>query len=306
MESTFAIEIENVTKQFKNTIALDQVTFSIPKGEIFGLLGPNGAGKTTLMRILVGIIGPDEGLVRVHGDRRGRLKERIGYLPEERGLYPKMKVREFLRYCGQIKGIPRDQIQSAISDGLGRVGLEGQEIYKVEELSKGNQQRVQLLITLMHKPDILILDEPFTGLDPLGVEQMKHILIEETQRGAVVIISTHRMEDAEQLCRNIALINRGKVICNGPLTEVKQVEGHDELLVEYEGNLDSLPDLPGVIDIQHDNHRIQFNVSDTLHIPAIIRQLSNQADLMSVKRREPTLHDIFIELVRREGDEHAD
>ncbi len=306
MESTFAIEIENVTKRFKNTIALDQVTFSIPKGEIFGLLGPNGAGKTTLMRILVGIIGPDEGQVRVHGDRRGRLKERIGYLPEERGLYPKMKVREFLRYCGQIKGIPRGLIQSAISEGLRRVGLEGQENYKVEELSKGNQQRVQLLITLMHKPDILILDEPFTGLDPLGVEQMKHILIEETQRGAVVIISTHRMEDAEQLCRNIALINRGKVICNGPVNEIKQAEGHDELLVEYEGSLDSLPDLPGVSDTQHDNHRIQFNVSDSRHIPVIIRQLSNQADLMSVKRREPTLHDVFIERVRRVGDEHAD
>jgi len=210
-----SVIFENVTKRFNGTVALDQVSFSIQRGEIFGLLGPNGAGKTTLMRILVGILGADEGHVRVSALESTRLKERVGYLPEDRGLYPEMKVRDFLKFCVSIKGISIGRGMDLIEDGAQRVGIQEYLDMKIQALSKGNQQRVQLLITLLHKPDILVLDEPFTGLDPIGVDHIKQILIEESSRGATVIISTHRMEETEQLCESIALIHRGKLVRSG-------------------------------------------------------------------------------------------
>ncbi|MFH1743942.1 MAG: ATP-binding cassette domain-containing protein, partial [bacterium] len=288
------------TKRFKDTVALDDVTFSIDQGEIFGLLGPNGAGKTTLMRILVGILGPDEGRIQVSSGARKRLKERIGYLPEERGLYPKMKVKEFLKFCAALKGVPHKQIDGRIEEGLVRVGLVGQEDRKIEELSKGNQQRVQLLITLIHQPDILVLDEPFTGLDPIGVDHMKRILVEETARGATILISTHRMEDAEQLCRSIALIHRGKVIQSGPLEKIKKSRGVDELLVEYEGDAESVSIIPGVVVTAVDDHCLRLRLSPDVSIPEILRELSGNLDIYGVSRVEPTLHDIFVRLI---GDE---
>lgn len=296
-----SVAIENVTKRFRDTVALDRVTLSIDRGEIFGLLGPNGAGKTTLMRILAGIFGPDEGHIRVSGgDSTRRLKERIGYLPEERGLYPKMKVKDFLEFCGSIKGVPRAEMRHLTVKGLERVGLAGQENKKIEELSRGNQQRVQLLITLLHRPEILVLDEPFTGLDPIGVDHIKQILVEEAARGATVIISTHRMEDAEQLCRSIALIHRGKVIRSGILDHIKKSESQDELIVEYKGDAESAGAIPGVAAATVNGHCLRLRLDDDASIPEILRNLSARLDMYEVTRAEPTLHDIFVRLV---GDE---
>ena len=298
-----AIRIENVTKRFRNTVALDQVTLSIAKSEIFGLLGPNGAGKTTLMRILVGILAPDEGKVQVTPDDPRPLKQRIGYLPEERGLYQKMKVKHLLHYFASIKGVNRKRLDEAIKQGLQHIGLAGQEEKKIEELSKGNQQRIQLLIALLHEPSLLILDEPFTGLDPIGVDQMKTILVEECQRGATVIISTHRMEDAEQLCKSIALIHHGKVIRSGLLNDIKQSEGRDELIIKYQGKPAGIEECPDVERISDENACLRLRINDGYPIPAIVRKLSSRMDICEITHAVPTLHDIFIRLVGAEDKE---
>lgn len=297
-----AIVFDNITKRFRDTTALDHVSFEIPHGQIFGLLGPNGAGKTTLMRILVGILGPDEGTIRVSGDSSRRIKERIGYLPEERGLYPKMKVFHLLRYFASIKGVSRMEIDQRIGEVLERVGLEGQEKKKVEELSKGNQQRIQLLMTLLHRPDFLVLDEPFSGLDPIGAQRMKEILIDETQRGATVLISTHRMEDAEELCGSIALIHRGRVIRSGPLDRIKKEEGRDELTAHYEGDPLAAQSIPGVTLLNDEDHCLRLRIENGASVPGIIRDLSQRMDILSINRREPSLTDIFFSLVQREEE----
>jgi len=295
-----AVTIENVSKRFRNVVALEQVGFAIPQGKIFGLLGPNGAGKTTLMRILAGILGPDEGRIHMSFEGSRCRKERIGYLPEERGLYPKMKVKDLLHYFTALKGIPAKTIPARIAEGLERVGLQGQEQRKVEELSKGNQQRIQLLLTLLHQPDLLILDEPFGGLDPIATEQLKRTLVAETERGATVIISTHRMEDAEQLCPNIALIHRGRVLRSGPLDQIKKEEGEAELLVEFEGNAEAANTIPGILPVSIDEHRLRLRLTNGAPVPELIRQLSERIDLLGVTRREATLHEIFVRLVNEE------
>ncbi|MEW6238610.1 MAG: ATP-binding cassette domain-containing protein [Candidatus Omnitrophota bacterium] len=292
-----AIVIENVTKRFRHTVALDQVSFSIPRGEIFGLLGPNGAGKTTLMRILVGILGADEGRILFRGESDKPLKHRLGYLPEERGLYQKMKVMKFLLYCASIKGVGKKEALRRIDKGLARLNLPGVENQKIEELSKGNQQRIQLLITLLHEPDLLILDEPFSGLDPVGSDLMKQILIEEAERGAAVMISTHNMETAEQLCRQIALIHRGRLLLSGLLSRIKQEQGQGELIVNYQGDSHQAENLEGVVLESAEDHCLRLRLAPEASTPQIVRALSNQLDVFSVTRREPSLHDIFVQLV---------
>ena len=299
---TDAITIENVCKRFKKTVALDQVSFTVRRGTIFGLLGPNGAGKTTLMRILVGILGPDEGRVQMQpGEGRG-LKESLGYLPEDRGLYPKMKVKRLIEFFASLKGVPRSEMETRIKAGLVKVGLAGQENKKVTELSKGNQQRVQLLITLLHEPEYLILDEPFTGLDPIGVDQMKAVLIEAAQRGATVMISTHRMEDAEQLCEGIALIHRGRVVESGSLAAIKQARGQSELEVEYEGDPESIASIQGFEITAVADHVLRGRLARDANVPVVCRELAERLDVFSIKRHEPRLHDIFVELVGAEEE----
>ncbi len=295
-----AIRIEHVSKSFYNTVALDDVTFTIRQGEIFGLLGPNGAGKTTLMRILIGILAADSGKVHVTPNDTRPLKQRIGYLPEERGLYQKMKVKHLLHYFGAIKGLDRKTIKTVIPEGLEQVGLAGQENKIIEELSKGNQQRIQLLLALLHKPSLLILDEPFTGLDPIGVDQMKKILSNECQRGATVIISTHHMEDAEQLCKSIALIHRGKVIRSGDLGDIKKSEGRDELIIQYEGDSTGIHSVQEVTVLSDQEKHMRLRIQNGHPIPELIRRISSRMDVYSINHAVPTLHNIFVELVGRE------
>ncbi|RJP26588.1 MAG: ATP-binding cassette domain-containing protein [Candidatus Omnitrophota bacterium] len=295
-----AIQIDHVCKRFRDVTALDHVAFSIANNEIFGLLGPNGAGKTTLMRILVGILTPDEGKIIFHSSDPRSWKQRIGYLPEERGLYQKMKVRHLLHYFAAIKGVDQKTRDAAIPQGLERVGLAGQENKKIQELSKGNQQRIQLLIALLHQPSILILDEPFTGLDPIGVDQMKTILMEEAARGAAVIISTHRMEDAEQLCRNIALIHRGRLIRSGSLEQIKASEGKDELIVKYQGDANAISTLPEISIVSDENQCLRLRLNNGIPIPEIVRKISSQLAVVEVIHAIPTLHDIFVRLVGAE------
>lgn len=295
--------IEKVTKIFQDKAALDEVSINIPAGKIFGLLGPNGAGKTTLMRILVGILVPDSGSISISEASERSLKERIGYLPEERGLYQKMIVRETLEFMSALKGFSSKEAKDRIDDGLEKLQIAEYAGKKVCELSKGNQQRVQFLATILHKPDLLILDEPFTGLDPVGVDQLRAVLLEEMQRGATIIISTHIMEQAEQLCESIALINKGKVILQGSMEGIRSNQGINELEIEYEGDADAIQHLSNFQIVSSIDHTLRIQVPEKHQIPEIVRQVAERLQVFQIHQKKPSLHSIFVELVGKNQEE---
>ena len=224
MEPT--LELRGLRKSFGGTQAVDDVSLTVPAGTVFGLLGPNGAGKTTTLRMLMDIIGPDQGEVRVFGHARTRADlDRIGYLPEERGLYRKMTVREQLVFLGELHGLPRRELGERADRWLERLDLANRSKAKVEELSKGMQQKIQLAGTLLHEPELLVLDEPFSGLDPINQGLFKDVLAAHKAAGKTVLFSTHIMEQAEKLCDHIALVARGRVVLSGDLAAIKRERG---------------------------------------------------------------------------------
>jgi len=217
------VNINSVTKQYGDYVALDQVSAEIPTGSIFGLLGPNGAGKTSLIRILNQITGPDEGQILLDGKPIKPIDvNRIGYLPEERGLYKKMEVGEQSMYLARLKGLDSKQAKIALKDWFERFEIQDWWKKKVEELSKGMAQKVQFITTVLHNPELLIFDEPFSGFDPINAELIKNEILELNRKGTTVIFSTHRMESVEQMCDHIALISRSKFVLNGPLNEIRE------------------------------------------------------------------------------------
>ena len=221
--SSPSVCVDRVTKRFSGHTAVHQLSLDVPGGGIFGLLGPNGAGKSTTIRLIMGILQPDEGRVTLFGSDRGsrRLSERIGYLPEERGLYKKMQVLEHLAFLGEVKGMPRAEARKRALAWLERLGIGAWAQKKVEDLSKGMQQKVQFAGALLHDPELLILDEPFSGLDPVNAQVMKDIVVELARSGRTVLFSTHVMEQAERMCDRIAIIARGEVVVGGTLAQVK-------------------------------------------------------------------------------------
>jgi ABC-2 type transport system ATP-binding protein len=236
------LTFEHLRKSYATAVAADDVSFEVPPGCVFGLLGPNGAGKTTILRMLMDIIAPDAGRILLDGRPLGpRDRDRIGYLPEERGLYRKERVQDVLIYFGMLKGLERRAARERAGAWLARVGLEGAGPRRVDELSKGNQQKVQIAGTLLHEPDILVMDEPFSGLDPLNTVLVKEILLERGRAGALVILSTHQMPLVETLCERVAMIDHGRVVLDGPLGEIRVRHGEPSVLVDADGDLASLP-----------------------------------------------------------------
>jgi ABC-2 type transport system ATP-binding protein len=232
------IQLQSISKYFEEVTAVDHVSFRIEKGDIYGLLGPNGAGKTTAIRMLMGILEPDEGEIIWNGhtiSRENRVN--FGYLPEERGLYQKQKLKETLQYFGRLRGVSGKELNSEIDMWLERFDFSDSAGRKIEELSKGNQQKVQFILALLHKPDFIILDEPFTGLDPINQVLLKDIIQEKREEGVTFIFSTHQMEQVERLCTNICLINKGKILIEGPLSAVKEKHRKNAVTVKYEGEL---------------------------------------------------------------------
>ncbi len=213
------IQLQSISKCFQEVIAVDHISFEIEKGDIYGLLGPNGAGKTTAIRMMMGILEPDEGEIIWNGHSINR-EDRVnfGYLPEERGLYQKQKLKETLQYLGRLRGMSRKELNSEIDKWLERFNFSDSADRKIEELSKGNQQKVQFILALLHKPEFIILDEPFTGLDPINQVLLKDIIQEQRDEGVTFIFSTHQMEQVERLCTNICLINKGRILIEGPLS----------------------------------------------------------------------------------------
>jgi len=299
-----AISLSKLKKSFGDHAAVDGLSFDVPQGSIFGLLGRNGAGKTTTLRMIMDIIRPDSGEVRVLGHPlNDRTKDRLGYLPEERGLYPKMKVIEMLEFQGSIKGMAPGEARSRAATWLERMELGDWKEKKVEELSKGMQQKVQFIAAVLHEPELLILDEPFSGMDPVNQDLIKDLILEINRAGCSVIFSTHVMDSAERLCREIALIDDGKVVVDGALATIKHGFGDNSLRLEYEGDGSFLAELPQVqrIDDYGQYVEIQLTSGDEAQ-----QLLEAAVDRLRIRRFEivaPTLHNIFIQLVgHRETD----
>ncbi|MBA3532011.1 MAG: ABC transporter ATP-binding protein [Ardenticatenales bacterium] len=238
-----AIFVEKLQKAYAGHIAVRSLTFEVGRGEIFGLLGPNGAGKTTTIRILMDIIKPDAGTVRVLGEPPGKARQRVGYLPEERGLYRSMRVEECLHYLGELKGLPTRQAKQRTRELLERVGLSDWSRHKVEELSRGMQQKVQIIASLLHDPELIILDEPFQGLDPVNVDMVRGLIRELAEAGKTVVLSAHEMSLVEMLCQRIALIHQGEAVLYGPLAEIKRQFSPNALEIHPPQSLEGWPEV---------------------------------------------------------------
>jgi ABC-2 type transport system ATP-binding protein len=241
-----AVALDHVTKRFDTVVAVSELNLHIPQGAVFGLLGPNGAGKTTSLRMIMHILAPDEGSVHVFGQpSSGRTQDLIGYLPEERGLYPGMKVREVLVFLAALKGLSEAEATKRVNEWLERLELAAWAERKVNDLSKGMQQKVQFIAAAAHRPPLLILDEPFTGLDPVNAMVIKDIMLDLREKGCTIILSTHRMEQVEMMCDTICLLNHGCSVLAGDLRSIKKSYGKNTLRMEYtgDGNYLDLPDL---------------------------------------------------------------
>ncbi len=299
-----AIRLEGVSKRFGRTTAVQDFDLRVPSGSIYGLLGPNGAGKTTTIRIILDILGADAGTVEVLGRRvDDAVRARIGYLPEERGLYQKMKVLDQLVFFGELKGMPRAEARREALAGLERVGLGDRADARVEDLSKGMQQKVQFLSTILHHPRLLILDEPFSGLDPINVDVLKRIVLERKGEGATVLFSTHMIEDAERLCERVCMIAGARKVLDGTVAEVKAAAGRRDVAIAYEGDGDFLR-APDLVDRVRDHGR---HVEVRLHEGADPQALLRRAVETGVRIRrfelvEPTLREIFLEKAGEKGD----
>ena len=294
------LRVSNVTKRFGEFTAVRNLSFDVRAGRVFGFLGPNGAGKTTTIRMIVGITAPDEGTIELFGEHMSHnLQNRIGYLPEERGLYKKMKVVDQLRYFAELKGVPRNQAEQKIDFWLERMGLSEWKTKKTTDLSKGMQQKIQFVSTVLHDPDLLILDEPFSGLDPVNVEFMIDVLSEFRTENKTVIFSTNLMETAERLCHDILLINRSEKVIGGSLRQVK--EGYVKNLIALRGEkIDRvLSDRSLVAKVVSHADEVEVHLNDGTDPQQLLRRLIDDgARIERFERVEPSLNDIFIEKVK--------
>ncbi|MCP4200785.1 MAG: ATP-binding cassette domain-containing protein [bacterium] len=298
-----SIELVSLRKAYGDFVAVRDLSLRIPGGAVFGLLGPNGAGKTTTIRMMMDIMAPDTGEVRFFGRPRSRADlKRVGYLPEERGLYRKMSVFDHLVFLGELHGVGKRQSGPKIEDWLARVGLAGQIRQKVEELSKGMQQKVQLVGTLLHDPEIVILDEPFSGLDPINQGLFKDVLAEYRERGKTVLFSTHVMEQAEKLCDALALISGGRVILSGGMAEIKSRYGGLAYRLVASGDLARLSAIQGIESHLVLDGYVRLLLSEEARPAEILRALVENLEVREFRSEEPSLEEIFIATV---GDDKA-
>ncbi len=292
------IEVSHVAKSFGNTRAVVDVSFVVESGEIFGLLGPNGAGKTTTIRLMLDIFKPDRGTVSIlSGPMTEEKKERIGYMPEERGLYQDVPLERCLVYLGTLKGIPAAEVRKRVKEYLQRFDLTAHKGKKVKELSKGMQQKAQIINTILHKPQLVIIDEPFTSLDPINTQMVKDLMGELRDQGTTILMSTHQMHQVEELCHRILLINDGKGVLYGNLGQIRrQFSGH-AVLVRTKGKL---PEIPGVENVSHHNNDLKLNLSDGTSPQEVLQELmSRNVMLEKYEIAIPTLDEIFIRVVKK-------
>jgi ABC-2 type transport system ATP-binding protein len=291
-----AVEVSHITKSFAEKTVVDDLSFSVAQGEILGLIGPNGAGKTTTIRMMMDIIKPDAGLVTIFGEKLGEAtKNKLGYLPEERGLYKKLKVIDSIYYLASLKGMDRRAVNEKAGQLLGQTGMLTHQSKKIEELSKGMGQIIQFIITIIHDPQLVILDEPFASLDPVNTELLKGMVIDLKNQGKAVILSTHQMNQVEELCDRILMVNKGHSVLYGNLAEIKSRYQNNSVFVDFEGELGEIPGVAGTR--THRGH-VELLLDGKTTPQQLLERLVNGG--LAIKRFEiasPPLNEIFLKVV---------
>ena len=308
-----SLVVDSISKRFGDVVALDDVSFTVEPGRIFGLLGANGAGKTTSMRIVLDILRADAGTVTWQGTPNTALPRRTwGYLPEERGLYPRMPVGEQLRFFAALYGVPDTTARAEIDDWLERFRIPEYRERKVEQLSKGNQQKIQFIASILHDPQVLIMDEPFSGLDPINVRLLKEAFVEMKSRGKTLVFSTHQMEQVEELCESIAIVDRGRVVVSGVVRDVKRAMGRQVVRLATDGDgrgVEWLNEIPGVELTTRREDYVELHVPADRDPDSILRAAIDRGERVTrFEIADPSLEEIFVEHVGRravdESEEH--
>ena len=297
------LRVIDVAKSFGDVKAVDGVSFGTRKGTITGLLGRNGAGKTTTLRMINGVFLPDRGAIEVFGRDAAAARDRIGYLPEERGLYKKMTCDQVITYMAELKAYPKAKIAPKVGPWLERMELGQYRYRKVEELSKGMQQKLQFITTVLHEPDILILDELFSGLDPLNMELIKSVILDLKRHGTTILFSTHVMEQAEKLCDNICMISRGKKVLDGALGDIKSRFGKNAIQLEIDGDGSFVRGLPGVKEVTDFNRYLELSLADGADPDTILKGVLQRVRVRRFAIVEPSLYDIFIDTAKVDPSE---
>lgn len=292
------LQVERIVKQYGDKTAVNGISFEAQAGEIYGLLGANGAGKTTTMRMVLGLIYPDEGEILFRGSPYDQsLSRTFGYLPEERGLYPKIKVSDQLIYLAGLKGMGRREAEKALKEWLERFGVPEYYNKRVEELSKGNQQKIQFIAAIMHKPDILVLDEAFSGLDPVNVELLKTTVKELRDQGTTILFSTHRMEHVEELCQNICILHNSKTVLKGSLRQIKNRYPKERVVLVTGEPVRGLDAIEGVVSAEWSDRVCRLRISRPEAARLVLKTAMEQTDVHRFEVLEPTLNEIFIKEV---------
>lgn len=292
------LSLQGVTKRFGSFTAVDHLSLQIPENQIFGFLGANGAGKTTTFRMILGLIDQSEGKIAWNNDEINYSKSHlIGYLPEERGLYPKLTVKDQLVYLGRLRGMGKTDILNELDHWLERFNVPEYKNKKIEELSKGNQQKIQFISAVIHKPRLLILDEPFSGLDPVNVEVLKKAVIDLKEAGTSIVFSSHRMDHVEELCEHLCILHKGKPVVHGGLKEIKRSFGKKNVIVHADFDLTFLKDITGVLNYKPSTEGCELQVESEAIAQDVFEAISGKGFVRTFDLEEPSLNDIFIEKV---------
>ncbi len=292
------VEVRNISKSYGNTQAVRDLSFKAQEGRVFGLIGPNGAGKSTTIRMIMNILTPDAGEILFDGERMGEgHKNRVGYLPEERGLYRKVKLGEMLTYLLELKGVNRRDADKKIDPWLKRFSLLEWKDKKIEELSKGMSQKAQFIASVAHEPDLFFFDEPFSGLDPVSVDQLREAIMDLGRRGKTILFSTHIMEQAERICDSILLINKGKEVVSGPLEEIKGRYGNRSVAVEFSGDGSFMRNIPCVEAINEFPRYVDVTLKDGHSADELLASIVGKVAVQRFQVSTPSLHTIFVRLV---------
>jgi ABC-2 type transport system ATP-binding protein len=301
-----ALVLKGIRKAFAGHVAVENLSLEVPRSSIFGLLGPNGAGKTTTLRMVMDILGPDAGKIEILGKPADpAARDRIGYMPEERGLYPRMVLEEQLVFMAAIKGVPRRLALERLTPWLERLSLADWRKRKTNELSKGMQQKAQFIATVLHQPELLIVDEPMSGLDPVGLDVMREVLIAMRRAGTTIVLSSHQMETVERLCDRVALINGGELVLEGAVSEVKARHGKNTVALAFDGDGAFVAELPGVAKVTGAGQYLEVRLKEGADPQQLLQEVSKRLKLRRFEIVEPSLHDIFVETVTNHGKEAA-
>jgi len=292
--------VKKLTKIYKNVTAVNDLSFTVNEGKIFGLLGPNGAGKTTTIRTVLNIIKPTSGEISFFDQSitRNFLNE-IGYLPEDRGLYKKSRVNEIILYFASLKNMPHTKARKQSDYWLNKLEIKQYKDRRIEELSKGNQQKVQFIISIIHNPRLLILDEPFSGFDPINQQIIRETILSFVNEGKLIILSTHMMDIAERMCSDILLLNKGKEVVSGSLSQLKKNFGANMVELGFEGNIDAIKNLSYVKSIDNYNNYAEIQLNDSIEPYVFLRDVANKMKVNHFRIIEPTLNKIFIDMIKQ-------